>query len=73
MLALRRLRQKEFMTSLGYVDRCCADKIKCAGLWWRTPFIPDLGRQRQVELFEFKVSLGYRVSASTARVSETFS
>jgi hypothetical protein len=34
--------------------------------WWRTPLIPALGRQRQVDS-EFEVSLVYRVSSGTAR------
>ena len=37
------------------------------GLWWHTPLILALGRQRQVDLCEFKVSLIYKVSSRTAR------
>ena len=36
-----------------------------AGRWWRRPLIPALGRQRQVDLFEFEASLVYRASART--------
>ena len=32
-----------------------------------TPLIPALGRQRQVDFSEFKVSLVYKVSSRTAR------
>nr|XP_048293660.1 complex III assembly factor LYRM7 isoform X1 [Myodes glareolus] len=32
-----------------------------AGQWWSMPLIPALGRQRQVDLCEFKTSLVYRV------------
>ena len=38
---------------------------RIAGWWWHTPLIPGLGRQRQVDLCEFKVSLVYRVSSRT--------
>ena len=37
------------------------------GLWWSMPLIPALGRQRQVDLCEFKSNLVYRVSSRTAR------
>ena len=31
-----------------------------ARLWWRTPLIPALGRQKQVDICEFKASLAYK-------------
>ena len=31
-----------------------------AGWWWRTPLIPALGRQGQVDLCEFETSLDYK-------------
>ena len=34
--------------------------------WWRTPLIPALGRQRQVDS-EFEASLVYKVSSRTAK------
>jgi hypothetical protein len=46
----------------------CVKKIEEAGQWWRTPLIPALGRQRQVDfwvggqpglLSEFQDSQGY--------------
>jgi hypothetical protein len=38
--------------------------------WWRlTPLIPTPGRQRQVDLCEFKASLVYRVNSRTARAT----
>lgn len=33
------------------------------------PLIPALGRQRQVDLYEFEVSLVYKVSYSSARAA----
>ena len=39
--------------------------------WWCTPFIPALGRQRHVDLSEFKASLVYRVSSSIARATQS--
>ena len=30
------------------------------GQWWHTPLIPALGRQRQLDLCEFKASLVFR-------------
>ena len=38
-----------------------------AGRWWSTPLIPALGKQRQVDLYEFEASLVYRASCRTAR------
>jgi hypothetical protein len=47
----------------------------CAGKWWRTPLVPALGRQRQVDLWvpgqpglhsEFQASLVYTVSSRPA-------
>jgi hypothetical protein len=35
--------------------------------WWLTPLIPALGRLKQVDLCEFKVSLVYRASSRPAR------
>ena len=40
---------------------------KCVRLWWLTPLIPTLGRQRQIDLCEFAASLVYRVSSRTFR------
>jgi hypothetical protein len=36
-------------------------------VWWLTPLILALGKQRQVDLCEFKASVIYRVSSRTAR------
>jgi hypothetical protein len=36
-----------------------------AGQWWRTPFIPGLGRQKQADKFE--ANLVYGVSSRTGR------
>jgi hypothetical protein len=36
-------------------------------VWWRTPLIPALGRQRQPE---FEASLVYKVSSRTARATQ---
>ena len=35
--------------------------VRHSWMWWRTPLIPALGRQRQVDLYEFEASLVYRV------------
>ena len=40
-------------------------QVCLAGRWWRTPLIPALGRQRQVDLYEFETSLIYRASSRT--------
>ena len=37
--------------------------VLLAGWWWRTPFIPVLERQRQVDFCESETSLLYRVSS----------
>ena len=58
----------------------CTCSHKCTNThrgWavWRTPLIPALWRQRQVDLCEFEASLIYRVSSRTAKVTQrnTFS
>jgi hypothetical protein len=45
------------------------EKNETSRAWWRTPLIPALGRQRQVDLLssEFEASLVYKVSSRTAR------
>ena len=35
---------REFKASCGYTARPCLSQV-----WWRTPFIPVLGRQRQAD------------------------
>jgi hypothetical protein len=40
------------------------------GQWWYMPLILALGRQKQVDLCEFKASLGYRVNSRTARATQ---
>jgi len=37
---------------------------------WHTPLIPTLGRQRQVNLCEFKASLIYRMNSRAARATQ---
>ena len=34
--------------------------MEIAGQWWYTPLIPALGRQRQVNLYEFEANLVYK-------------
>lgn len=49
-------------------------KIKIwARQWWRTPLVPTLVRQRQVDLYELKASLVYRVNSRTVRTTQNFS
>ena len=38
--------------------------------WRRTPLVPALGRQRQVDLCQFEASLIYRGSSRTARATQ---
>ena len=38
-----------------------------AGWWWRTPLIPALGRQKEMDFFVFQASLVHIVSSRTAR------
>jgi hypothetical protein len=38
-------------------------------VWWRTPLIPALGRQRQA-ISEFEANLVYKVSSRTARATQ---
>ena len=35
--------------------------------WWRSTLIPELGRQSKVYLWEFEISLVYRVNSRIAR------
>jgi hypothetical protein len=44
--------------------------IKIRQVWWHTPFIPALGRQRQANLCEIKASLVYRVSSRPDRTTQ---
>jgi hypothetical protein len=39
--------------------------------WWHSLLIPALGRQRQVDLCEFEVSLVYRVTSRTSRATQS--
>ena len=39
--------------------------VNAPGIWWLTPLIPALGRQRQMDLCEFEASLVYRASSRT--------
>jgi hypothetical protein len=39
-------------------------------VWWRTPLILALRRQRQRDLCDFKTSLVNRVSSKTARATQ---
>jgi hypothetical protein len=34
-------------------------------MWWHTPLILTFGRQKQVDLCEFKASLAYKVEQAT--------
>jgi hypothetical protein len=39
--------------------------------WWYSPLIPELGRQRQADLCEFKVSQVYKARARIAKAIST--
>ena len=39
-------------------------------MWWCIPLIPELQRQRQVDLCEFETSLVYRASSRIARATQ---
>jgi hypothetical protein len=46
--------QSEFQDSQGYTEKPCLKKTKTktkkpCRVWWHTPLIPQLGRQRQVD------------------------
>ena len=41
-----------------------------AQVWWHTPLLPALGRQRQEDLCELEASLVYKESSRTARVTQ---
>ena len=45
-----------FTSQLNWSFQC-----QCYHMWWYIPLIPALGKQRQVDLCEFKASLNYRV------------
>ena len=39
-------------------------------VWRHTPLIPELGKQRLVDLYEFEASLVYRESSRAARTTQ---
>lgn len=50
---------------------CCGLKVLVlAGQWLHMPLIPALGRQKQVNLCEFKGSLAYKASFRRARAKQ---
>ena len=51
----------------GSVKRPCLKKEDGGQIWWHMSPIAALGTQRQAELYEFKYSLVYIVSARPAR------
>jgi hypothetical protein len=54
--------------SLNYIHMSLkTNKQTNSRAWWRKPFIPALGRQRQAE---FEASLVYKVSSRTARATQ---
>jgi hypothetical protein len=61
----------------GVVKACNASTWEVQGRigkfteqWESTHLIPEFGRQRQVDLYEFEASLVYRVSSRTARTAQ---
>jgi hypothetical protein len=38
-------------------------------MWWHKPFIPAFGRQRQVNLYEFKASLIFIANSRPAKAT----
>lgn len=56
----------------GLIDK--SQKPEIARVWWCMPLIPEFGRQRQVDLWEFEASLVYILSFRPARLhNEMFS
>jgi hypothetical protein len=45
-------------------------KLRLSGWWWRTPLIPELGRQRRADLCEFEANLIYRASSRIPRATQ---
>ena len=37
-------------------------------MWWLMPLMPALGRQKQADIYEFKVNLVYRASSKPTQV-----
>lgn len=46
---------------------CC--KVIACLVWWCTPFVPALGRQKYVEFFELKASLTGVAGAKPAKTA----
>ena len=69
--SILRMQLIAFLTLRDCVSELIDKSNLLAGRRWHTPLIPVLGRQRQMDLCEFKVSLVTRASSRTgSKVTE---
>ena len=51
------------------IPKSSLSNLRTARQWWHMPLITALSRHRQLYLYEFDISLVYRVSSRTAKVT----
>jgi hypothetical protein len=54
----------------SYFDEFTLRYISASQEWWGEPLISPLGKQRQVDLCEFKASLAYKANSKRARAAQ---
>jgi hypothetical protein len=60
----------QFQANQDYMVRPCLQKTpKTSWAYRHVPLVPAVGRQRQVDLCEFQISLVYTESSMTARIA----